>query len=115
MSNRVNNLKKQNSITLASRRFHAATLFRQGLSREAVITALRRKYGVGLGRKYLNLLEKTEKPKHQLTLGLGTPQDPMKTLEKIPTNDAVLIVKHMLQKGFHCFVLPDGQLEMRWG
>lgn len=111
MPNRVNNLKMRNIITLESRRFHAATLFRQGFSRTEVIAALRKRYGVGLGRKYLNILEKTETPRKQMELELAE----RATLAKVPTNDAVLIVKHMLQKGFHCFVLPDGQLEMRWG
>lgn len=115
MGTRVNNFKRQNSITLESRRFHAADMFRRGFSREAIVADLKRQYGVGLGRKYLDLLERTEKPKQQLLLGLTQVMDPVKTLDKVPTNDAVLIVKHMIQKGFHCFVLPDGQLEMRWG
>jgi hypothetical protein len=114
MPSRTNNFKKQNSITLESRRFHAADMYRRGFSREAVVASLRKQYGVGLGRKYLDLLERTETPKQQLVLGLAQVTDPVKTLEKVPQNDAVLIIKHMIQKGFHCFILPDGQLELRW-
>jgi hypothetical protein len=112
MSNRQDNLRNRNVVTLESRRDRAAMKFRQGLSRMQVVASLRAKYGVGLGSADLTRLERENKPQGQMTLNL---RDPLATLEKIPQDDAVLIIKHMIQKGFHCFILPDGQLELRWG
>lgn len=120
MTDKSRNLRLRNPLTFESRKLHAEKLFREGWSAKYVQSQLKTQFGVGLGdvdMAYAAAVAKVTPgiPRQvgkQLILPLVTP-DADAVLEQIPYPAACAVVKHMLEKGFHCFVLPDGALEIK--
>jgi hypothetical protein len=119
MSNdKSRNLRLRNPLTLEARKMMAEKLFRDGLNAKTVQSEIRNQFGVGLGRADLNWTEtmvklssiKTANAQKELDL---RPPGAEAVLELIPDRAAISVVKHMMEKGFRCFVHPDGKLELR--